>query len=96
MELIPLDFVAAAIAIMLMCGFYFAVAYFGLRLLFKKVLRRSVDPAMLMAAITIGVVLILIGQRLWYHQPFEPALVLMPIAVTAVLLRRIRMQGRKK
>ncbi len=93
MELIPLDFVAAAIAIMLMCGFCFAVAYFGLRLLFHKVIRKPlfIDPVTLLGAITILVVLVQIGQRIWYRQPLEPApLLLMPIIVMIVLLRRNR------
>ncbi|WP_237391928.1 hypothetical protein [Paenibacillus dendrobii] len=94
--MIPLVFLAVALAIVLMCGFYFAIAYFGLKFLFKKVFHRSVDPVILLAVITICAFFIQIGQRLWYHQSLEATLLLPPIAVLFVLLRRIRMRNRQR
>lgn len=94
--MIPLVFLAAVLAIILMCGFYFAVAYFGLKLLYKKLFRRPVDPMILMAAMTMGVFLILIGQRLWYHQQMEMTLLLPPIAVLGIMVRHIRMRSRRR
>ncbi|MGG3742191.1 hypothetical protein [Paenibacillus chibensis] len=94
--MIPLVFLAAILAIILMGGFYFAVAYFGLKFLYKKLFRRPVDPMILMAAMTMGVFLILIGQRLWYHQQVEMTLLLPPIAVLGIMVRHIRMRSRRK
>lgn len=94
--MIPLVFLAAVLAIILMCGFYFAVAYFGLKFLYERLFRRPVDPTILMAAITMGVFLLLIGQRLWYHQQLDITLLLPPIAVLGIIVRHIRMRGRRK
>ncbi|MEC0240954.1 hypothetical protein P4H66_13965 [Paenibacillus dokdonensis] len=88
--------IAAALSIALMCGFYFAVAYFGIKFFFKKVLHRSVDPMLLMGAIVILAFCVQIMQRLWYHQPMDATLLLPPVAGLSVILRRVRSKSRQK
>ncbi|GIO32361.1 MULTISPECIES: hypothetical protein [Paenibacillus] len=82
---------AAVLAVLLMCGFYFAVVYFGLRLLFKKVLHRTLDPMVLFAVLIILLSCLGIGQRIWYNQPWDAGMLLMPLsAMVVVLLRKMR------
>ncbi|MCJ8011937.1 hypothetical protein MUG84_09305 [Paenibacillus sp. KQZ6P-2] len=96
--MIPLNILALILAIVLMCGFYFAVAYFGLKFFFKKVLRRplNLDPLLLLGVIMLLAFCFQVGQKLWYDQPLDTSILLLPSIALITILRRIQISQKSK
>lgn len=77
-----------------MCFIYFFLTYFVIKFIFKKVLKRQIDPFILMSVILGLYTLVRVIQHLVYDQPITSELLVFAVSIMLFQKARKRLQNK--